>query len=270
MRMLFCVLLGALAAAPAAAQDDDLELDWDSIDLDGDKPQTLEYSGSSTQAEAGFNRDARATISLPKGNLKVRCHDGDVIRGGLSFKLTGTDKDAMQRFGDGIRLSAYGEGSSGGIKLTVPSQPSSVKSVVIDLNVVVPIAATVSATASRGWVEVIGCKGFVTASAGKDGAFVKGPMTGFKVSAASGDVGVELLEGSEFTKSSAITATKGAVTLMMGLDKSARLDARGTEMHVDHEVSGRISDTSAAGNIGSGGPSLVIRSGGVVKITASN
>lgn len=253
-----------------AALAEDFELNWDDIDLDGDAPQLVDYTGSNTQAEAGFANDARVTVSLPVGNLKVRCTDGDIVRGGLSFKVRGDDPDAMKRYGDGIRLQVWGKGTNGGVKLVVPAQPSAVKEVTIDLNVVVPVGATLVATANRGWVEATGCRGFVTASAGRDGAYVQGALTGFKVAAATGDVKVKLDDGSEWTKSSAITATKGKATLIMGSSRSARIDARGTALRVSHEVAGTLTDTTARGEIGSGGPSLVIRAGAEVDVNTGS
>ena len=83
----------------------------------------------------------------------------------------------------------------------------SVKKVQIDLQVSVPKGTTVSATASNGWVDVLGCEGYVTATA-TESAHAKGAMPGFKLSSSKGDVKVSL-EGEKLEKDSSVSAAGG-------------------------------------------------------------
>ncbi len=259
------LVIALLLCGFAAAQDDEFELDWDDIDLDGSKPELIDYNGGFTQTAPDFHDDARITVTLPSGNLKVRCTDTDGVRGSLSFTLRGSDKDAMQRMGEGIRLSVWGKEASGGAKVVVPSQPSAVKEAKIELSVSVPSGATVTADAPRGWVDVLGCGGYVTAN-GRDGAHAKGPMKGFKLTSSGGDVKASL-EGSKLESQSAATSNSGKATVVMPLDYGVRLDARGKEVQMAaHEADGNVSDTSISGAIGGGGAGLTVRAGAAVVI----
>ena len=260
--MLF--LLTSLVAQAGPGLTDELDLDFDF----DNSPELIDYEGSYSQTTEKMNPNPRLSIIHPGGTISVRCTDTEVVSARISYKIEGTEQDPMKKYGDGIRMAAWGGGANGGVKVVVPYKPSAVKTVSIELTVNVPRAAVLSVNASRDWVSISGCTGFVTAKAGANGAYVAGDMPGFQIAAATGDVTVKS-ESSELKRASNITASKGKVDLEIPAEIGLRLDARGSSVSItDALVDGVTSEGSAVGNMGAGGTALVIRAGGEVVIHA--
>lgn len=255
---------GGSTEAEASGGISDIEVD---IDLSGPgAEESATYEGGFTQRSKKVASNAAVSVSAASGTVTVRCTDTEFVEARVDYVLDGTNKDAMKRMGDGIGLATWGEGTSGGVKLAVPSKPSGVKTANIKLTVNVPKTAKLSVTASGDWIQVGGCNGSVTANAGRNGAYVEGDMTAFTVSAGSGDVKVVLGSEAVIKGNSAINAPKGNATLVMPISQNLKFAASGASVSVTHSVLGAVTPASVTGAIGAGGPSLTIKASGDVTV----
>ena len=265
-------LLLFLAVAPGWAQDeeDPFALDLDDIDLGGSAkseaaPSNLSYEGGYSQRSAGqVKPDASISITASVGTVTVYCTDTQYVEARVNYTIEGTEEPPMESYGNSIKVAAWGEVGSGGVKLIAGSRPYAVKNAKIQLSVNVPKESKLKVTSSGDWVQVNGCNGSVTASAGKNGAYVDGSLKSFAVSAGSGDV--KVVTDTEVTATSSINASKGNATLVMPLAQNVKLDAKGAAVNVAHNVMGSVTNVSAAGTIGSGGPTVTIRASGDVTV----
>lgn len=259
-------LLLLLVAFPASAEDaeDPFSISLDDIDLGGPKAATadnLSYEGGYSQRSSGQVRpDAAITVSSSVGTVTVRCTDTQFVEARVNYKIEGTEEAPMESYGNSIKVAAWGEVGSGGVKLVAGSRPFAVKDAKIELIVNAPKDSKLKVTASGDWVQVTGCNGSVTASAAKNGAYVDGSFKSFSVSAGTGDV--KVVTDAEVTGNSGLTATKGNATLVMPLAQNVKLDVKGAAVNVAHNVMGSVTSVSAAGTVGAGGPTVTVRASG--------
>ncbi len=258
-----------LALTPAWGQDDEdggggglLDLDMD-FDL-SDSNKTVTFQGDFSQKAAGVAKDQSVKITHNGGNITVRCTDTPDIVSRVVYTVDGQDEASAKAFGGGVRMST----NKTWINVITPYKGSKIRRAEVNLTVTVPSRAVVTANTSGGWVQAIGCDGYVTMSAGKGGAYAEGELDGFRVTARDGDAKV-VVSGGKISKSSAITASQGKVELEWPSGQSARIAAKGASVSIGEAFEGQKSDTSINGTLGEGGPSLTIHAGNEVVIRAN-
>lgn len=270
------MLVLAVLVCPLALADDvdmdDFNIDLDDVNIDGaGGATTVTYSGGHTERKGEIGTNIPITISHLGGPVTVRCTDGDQISARVDFEIEGTTGDKAKAFGDGIGISVYGDKTQGGAKTRVPAKSSSIVSTDIPFVVSVPLQAKLTVTAQDGPITVSNCTGTLKASTSKGGISVEGAYSAFTISAASGDVKVELRPDNKVTAASSISAPKGNVTLKMSRNANNNLDASGSEVIVDHLVTGTTGPTRVAGQVGAGGPAIKITAPkGVVTVGMSD
>lgn len=258
---MWTLLLASFALADDLGIDDILG----EIDL-GPAVETSVYSGSSVAGSGALAKGGKVTVRHAAGGVTVRCGDFEQVKATLSYRLEGTDPAALKRYGDALVVTATGSGPAVTVSTSKPARPSMSRHQA-DLVVSAPTGAVLDVEGLGGAVSVEGCSAGVRVRAGQ-GAFVSGPVQGFEVASASGDVRVVVAEGGSIAPKSAITADKGAVLLSVGLTDSAKLDVRGASVDVAQAVAGNVGATAVTGDMGAGGPPLVVRASGDVKISA--
>ncbi len=258
--MLTFLMLGA-----ALADDFDFDKLFGEIDIGGSTAESFTYSGSSVAVSGATTPGARATIRHSSGNLTIRCGQVEQVKAVLSYTLDGTDQASMKRYGDALVVTATGQGAAVSVNTSKPARPALSRHAA-DLVVTAPLGVVIDAEALAGDVRVEGCTAAVKARAG--GALtVRGPVLGFELASANGDVNLVLEEGGTLGAKSAVTAEKGAVNLAVGMPQNAKLDARGASVDVRQGVAGRVEPALVLGDMGDGGAPLVVRAGGAVVIS---
>ncbi len=258
---------------PAFAQDEGgglLDIDVGDIDLGEDTKggeQSMTYEGQVGQDAANYKAGTPVYITHTKGTISVRCTDSEGITARINFAIEGTKQDAMQRYGDTIGLKTYASNSQGKVSSYVPGKWSGIDDVAVPLVITLPREAKVHVTGGAGWIQVVGCTGTVKATTRQGGIYVDGILSSFDLSAGDGDIEIELDDAAELTSTSRATATKGAVTLRMPLTQKGTLNARGSEVAVDHLVSGTNTPNHVAGSLADSGPTITITAGTKVTIT---
>jgi len=252
-----------------AAQDgglDLIEIDLSPSDMAAEK--AIAYSGGLTQKAKGVGPGARINVTHTGGTVSVRCQSTDTVTATINYELSGTDPGALQTMGDGIGLAATGATDWATVSSRVPWRAPSIKEADIPLVVSVPAQANITVNANGGWIEVLKCEGAVTASTNTGGLFVSGTYSAVNVSAASGDVTVELSDESELKGGLRAIASGGNLKVEMPLTTDGRVQASGGSVSVLHHVDGSTSDRAVNGTIGAGGPALVFQASGSVEITS--
>ncbi len=265
-----------LLAVGALAQDDitlDL-IDLDDIDLDGSSSKQedgasqtgLTYTGGLNERSGALDENPRVAITHA-GYTSVRCIDVPEIRARVDYTVEGTNRDKMKAAGDGIGLSVWGEGGSGGVKVRTPYAGSGITDLQVPLVVSVPKQVRLTVSGGTGGVEIINCEGTVKATAKAEGVYAKGSFTSFDLQAYGGDVIFEQADGAQIDASSKLYSSQGAVQAKLPVDASLKLYAKGEEVAVWHTVSGDVTATSASGEIGGGGSTLTVQAKGKVDIS---
>jgi hypothetical protein len=195
----------------------------------------------------------------------VKCTDTEFLEARLNYNVEGTQEGPMKSYGDSIKLAVGGSGTWGNVKAIVGSRPSAVKSAKVEMIVNAPKKAKLTITSSD-WVQVLGCDGYVNASAGKNGAYVDGNLTGFAVSAASGDVKVVVTNPNPISVASSAKAPKGNVNLVLPLVQNLKFDARAQTVNVQHTVQGTVTGSQATGTVGAGGVPMTLSAAGTVEV----
>ncbi len=267
-RILLLAGLGTLGLAawhqlsvPANAQEGGglLDIDVGDIDLGDDSKggeQSMSYDGQVGQDADNYKPGTPVYITHTKGNVSVRCTDSDGIQARVNFTVEGTKQDAMSRLGDSIGIRTYASNSQGKVSTSVPGKWSGIDAVHAPLTVNLPREARVNVTASKGWVQVVGCTGTVKATTREGGIYVDGILSSFDLSTSTGDIEIELDEAAELTSSSRASATGGEIKLTMPLTQKGNLNARGAEVTVDHLVNGTNTPTHVQGTLSDSGPSI--------------
>jgi hypothetical protein len=265
--------LALLVLSPVQADDDDLGLlDIDDIDLGdgpahGDVVQTSTYTGSLQERRSGLGQGKSLTITHYGGPISIRCQEGSTLSARINYSIDGTNEPNMERYGRGIKLKVWGDSNSGGVKTITPSKGSGLIRTEVPLVVSAPKSVKLTVNAGSHWVEVLKCDGQVSVANKSGDVWVEGDLTRFSISAPGGMATVKLNSDSQVTSTSKITA-RDDVLLEMPLDVNVKLSARGTEIRLDHVITGTESETSVSGTIGNGGPSVTIRGKAKVVITA--
>lgn len=258
-----------LSLSPAWAQEDTdagggglLDLDMD-IDLSDDN-KTVTFQGDFSQRAAGVAKNQSIKITHNGGNITVRCSDTPDIVSRVVYSVDGQDEASAKAFGGGVKMST----NRSWINVITPYKGSKIRRAEVNLTVTVPTDAVVTANTSGGWVQAIGCDGYVTMSAGKGGAYADGELDGFAVIAREGDAKV-VVSGGKITKNSSISASRGKVDLEWPAGQSARISAKGSDVKIGEAFEGQKSDTSINGTLGEGGPSITINAGNEVRIKSN-
>ncbi len=270
-RALAASILGGamLLAAPALAQDDEESDDAGGlfgigdIDIDlGDErkgdAQEISYEGMVERQAPEFAEGKAVTITHYGGNIRVRCSDREGINARVAYTIYGTNGTNMERMGKGVGLTAWGNSSSGGVKTKTPYKSSGVNRADIELTVSLPEEAYITVVGGSGWVQVSGCKGAVKSSNKANGAHVDGIYSRVNVSSSSGDVNVQLDEGSHLDGSSKISAPGGNATMTLPNSFGGKFYAKGSEVDVAHTVMGTNESALVQGTISTGDASLAI------------
>ncbi len=265
--LLIPILISTLGAHPAMAQDDDggsssgglgdIDDLLDEIDLGGagsgpSSAELISYSGGLDQSAPDFAAGKTVSITHTTGDVTVYCQDRQGISARIRYDLRGTDGPALERLGKGIGMRTWGSSSSGGVTTRVPGASSTVKEKDIDLTVNLPPQANVKVSASRGRVEVVGCEGQVTITAG-DGVFVSGVLARLTATTSRGDAKVELSPASALTSTNKVSAARGRVSLELPSDYAGRIYAKAEDVSVWHRVDGTNSPGLVQGTVGGGG-----------------
>lgn len=259
----FALLALVLFGSTAFAGDDDLS-DFDIGGPTGGSDVT--YNGTfSSPPGAKVATNASISVSIPVGTAAVYCTDTEQIDARVLYDLAGPDGPALKAYGDSLRASATG-GSSGSVRISSGTRPSSMKSANITVSINVPKSAKLTINATGGALKVVGCAGSVTATVSKQGAYVSGPLKAFNVTVADGDATVEMDEDAKIAGNSAISAAKGNVSLIMPLIEDLKFDARGASVNVQHAVVGSVGSTQVTGTLGTPGPTLTIKASGDVTV----
>lgn len=273
-----------LLSLPGLAQDDedegggsgglgDIDDILGEIDLGGSgggpsSAELISYSGGLDETAPGYEAGKLVTITHAGGDVTVYCQDRPGITARVRYDLRGTDPAALERMGSGVGLRAWGTSSSGGVSTKIPYAASSVKEKDIDLVVNLPERADVKVTAGAGKVEVVGCEGSVTVTAG-EGLFVSGKLSRINVTTSRGDAKIELSTASVLTSSNKISAARGVVNMELPSDYAGKLYAKAEDVSVWHRVEGTNSPNLVQGSVGdAGSTSLTVTGGASVDIKA--
>jgi hypothetical protein len=270
---MWCLLIALIV--PSHAEDDeefgfgDLDIDIGDIDL-GDEggPGSMSYTGGHTERSEALTPNAAVTVTHYGGPIRVRCIDQDHVSARVDFVLEGTSEPNLQAVGNGIRLQASGSEGWAKVSSIVPALRSGVTSMDVPMTVSAPKEVRLTVSGRAGEISVSGCRGTVKASTSKGSANVTGTFSQFDVRSGEGDVYVSLEEGSELTKTSGVTASRGKVELVMPLGVDVKLQATGAEVTVHHTVDGSNNPTNVSGVIGSGGPLVKVYGKEGVSITS--
>ncbi len=245
---------------PAAAQDggpDFSGIDLSGADLGG--PELMTYSGGLLEKAPDLAPGKPVRITHSGGNISVRCQDTEGLSAQINYTLEGSDGPALEAMGSGIGLRAWGDESGGGVQSQVPWKPASVTRAEVPLVVTLGREVELIISNRGGWIEVLNCRGTVTASTDQGGIFASGIYSAFNLSSGTGDVTLEAGEGSEITGSSRAVANTGSVLVRLPLTISGRVSATGSEVSVLHTVDGTVTPTSVSGTIGSGGHNIYLQ-----------
>ena len=258
---------------PAVAQEGGglLDIDIGDIDLGDDTKggeQSMSYEGQVGQDADNYKPGTPVYITHTKGNISVRCTDSEGIQARINFTVEGTKQSAMQSLGDRIGIRTYASNSQGKVSTSVPGKYSGIDAIYAPLTVNLPREARVSITGGGGWVQVVGCTGTVKATTRGGGIYVDGILSSFDLSTNEGDIEIELDSESELTSSSRASATAGAIKLTMPIAQKGNLNARGSEVTVDHLVNGTNTATHVQGTLSDSGPSITLTAKTQVTIKA--
>ncbi len=245
---------------PAAAQDGGLDLsgvDLSGADIGG--PELMTYSGGLLEKAPELAPGKPVRITHSGGTVSVRCQDATGLSAQLSYTLEGSDGPALEAMGAGIGLRAWGDEGGGGVQSQVPWKPASVTRADVPLVVTLGREAELIINNRGGWIEVLNCRGTVTASTDQGGIFASGVYSAFSLSSGTGDVTLKAGEGSEITGSSRAVANTGSVLVQLPLTISGRITATGSEVAILHAVDGTVTPTSASGTIGAGGHNIYLQ-----------
>jgi hypothetical protein len=234
------------------------------IDL-GPDVEMMTYNGGFSQRSSKVNSNATVSVSNPTGSTVVRCTDTEYLEARLNYTVDGTAEGPMKTYGDSIKLAVGGSGTWGNVRSIIGSRPSAVKRVKVDMIVNAPKQSKITISSSDS-LQVIGCDGYVNATAAKNGVYVDGNLPGFNVSATQGDVKVVVTNPKPIAIASAAKAPKGNVTVVMPLSQNLKMDARGSTVNVAHTVMGTVNATQATGTIGAGGPLMTVTAAGTVDV----
>jgi hypothetical protein len=234
------------------------------IDL-GPDVEMMTYKGGFSQRSSAIAADAAVSVANPTGTTVVRCTDTEYLETRLNYEVEGSAEGPMKTYGDSIRLSVSGAGASGSVRAVIGSRPSAVKNVKVEMIVNAPKRARLTVTSSD-WVQVLGCDGYVNATAGRNGAYVDGNLTGFAVTATQGDVKVVVTNPKPISVASSAKAPKGSVSVVMPLSQNLKFDARAPTVNVAHTVMGTVTGAQATGTVGSGGPPMTLTASGAVDV----
>lgn len=253
-------MITQLLFAAAFAQEPDIE-----IDLGGPEEAPLSYNGGFTTRSADkIATNAAISVSSPVGTTTVYCTDTEYVEARVDYALSGPDGAPLEAYGKSFKAAASG-GATGKVTILAGTRGAGVKTSKVTVVVNVPKQARLTISSGGDWLKVIGCDGTVSATS-KTSAYVGGPLDGFNVTANAGNIVVEVEGDGKITAASAITATKGDVTLSMPFSQDLKFDARGSAVTVAHSVTGTNDAAVVAGTIGAGGPALAIKASGTVTV----
>ena len=260
------------SSAPAIAQEGGglLDIDIGDFDLGDDSKggeQSMSYDGQVGQDADNYVPGTPVYITHTKGNISVRCTDSPGIQARVNFTVEGTKESAMQSLGDRIGIRTYASNSQVKVSTSVPGKYAGIEAIHTPLTVNLPREAKVNVTGGDGWVQVVGCTGTVKATTRNGGIYVDGVLSSFDLSTNVGDIEVELDSTAEITTSSRATATTGAITLRMPITQKGNLNARGSEITVDHLVNGTNTATHVQGTLSDSGPSITLTAKTTIAIT---
>lgn len=236
----------ALFAAAALAQDEPVG--------------EMSYEGSSSGSAAAYVKGKPVVVAHSGGNVAVRCMETEKLSGRVQYTVYGTAEAPMETFGKGVGLSVSGSSTGGSVKTRVPSKGAGVSSTQVDLTVNIPkgVSALTVTQTGKGWVQVLDCSGNVKVTAGSGGAFVSGTLTGATVSATGGDVKVDVDASTPLTSTTSLSAAQGNATLILPSAQGGKLTAKGEEVSVQQTVMGTNTPTLVQGDMGLGGPAIVV------------
>jgi hypothetical protein len=275
-------LLGALGVSSLAAWSHDsgdavaqeggglLDIDIGDIDLGEDTKggeQSMSYEGQVGQDADNYKPGTPVYITHTKGNISVRCTDSEGIQARINFTVEGTKESAMQSLGDRIGIRTYASNAQGKVSTSVPGKYAGIDAIYAPLTVNLPREARVNVTGGEGWVQIVGCTGTVKATTRGGGIYVDGVLSSFDLSTNKGDIEIELDASAEITATSRATATDGGVILRMPITQKGNLNARGSEVTVDHLVNGTNTPTHVQGTLSDSGPSITLSAKNKVEIT---
>ena len=236
-----------------------LDIDIGDFDLGDDSKggeQSMSYEGQVGQDADNYKPGTPVYITHTKGTISVRCTDSPGIQARVNFTVEGTKESAMQSLGDRIGIRTYASNSQGKVSTSVPGKYTGIDAIYAPLTVNLPREARVHVTGGGGWVQVVGCTGTVKATTRGGGIYVDGILSSFDLSTNEGDIEIELDASAELTASSRASATAGAVKLKMPITQKGNLNARGSEVKVDHLVNGTNTPTHVQGTLSDSGPSI--------------
>lgn len=221
--------------------------------------QEMTYEGQNSASAAKYVPGKPVAVSHSGGNIAVRCFDTDTLSARLQYVVTGTAEDPMKATGTGVGLAVWGDANGGGVKTRTPSRPAGVSGLDVTLTVNIPkgvSALTVSQTGS-GWVQVLECTGAVKVVAGGGGAFASGAMTSATVSAAGGDVKVEV-DPAGLLKGTTTVSSPGNASVILPSAQGGKLTVKGEEVTVQQTVMGTNTGTLVQGDLGIAGPAITV------------
>jgi hypothetical protein len=234
----------------------------DSIDIDlSNEPKIITFTGDFSQKSDPVAPEVVMGVSHPGGSVVVRCADTPEITARINYTIDGYSEGSAQRFGQSIKMSTYGKGLSGDIKVLMPPKTSEIKRYEAALSVTAPLRPVLTVNATTSWVQVSNCGGTVKATAANGGAYVDGPLRGFVVTATRGDAKVVVLDASRITVNSSISAPQGSVDLLLPAGQNLRVAIKGAAVTFDQPVNGTVTTTNVTGTVGAGGPTLTITAG---------
>jgi hypothetical protein len=237
-----------ILALPAFAQDDEPGL------------AEISYNGSMRGNAPNYVKGKPVSVSHSGGNIQVRCMNVDKLSAVVQYTVYGTQEGPMESMGNGYGVAVYGDSKVGSVKTRVPSKPSGVTRAEADLTVNIPagIAGLTVTQSGKGWVQVLGCSGIVKIGAGAGGAYAEGAWTGGAITAAGGDVKLELSKDAILKSATSVSAPGGNATLLISPAQGGTLKAAGAEVAVSQTVMGTNSATLVQGSMGVAGPAISV------------
>jgi hypothetical protein len=133
------------------------------------------------------------------------------------------------------------------------------------------LRGTLKLKTGDGRIEATRVDGTLDASSGDGSIRVRGRLDGLALRTADGSIEAELSAGSKMVSAWDVNTGDGHITLRLPKDFAADLDAHtgdgGVEVNFPITTSGTASGHDLRGKIGSGGPTLKIRSGdGAIRV----
>ncbi len=236
-----------------------LSLLW--IALPAFAQEEVTYDGSYLGDAPAYAKGKPVSITHSGGNLSVRCMETQGISARVQFTVRGTDKGAMQSFGDGVKMAVSGDANGGSVKTAIPSRGRGISFTDVVLTVSLPkgtSALSISHSGS-GWVEVFGCAGNLKLTSGAGGAYASGAFTSVNLTASGGSATVEQEKDVLWTGTSTISAPGGAITLTFASAQGGKFSAAAAEVSVQPLIMGTNSPSLVTGSMGVSGPTITLK-----------